>query len=108
MHSISFDPSRDAQEGVLIEEGDGVRINPEAWDPVESTPPPAAALSFPPTQSLVEIDGGTYSGEGAFSSGILRATAPAVVKYTLTFEEAGTYRYRCLVHPRMRGRVVVE
>ena len=107
-HSISFDPSRDAQLGILIEDGDGVRINPDAWDPVESSPPPAAALSFPPTQSLVEIDGGTYSGQGAFSSGILRATAPAVVKYTLTFEEAGTYRYRCLVHPRMRGRVVVE
>lgn len=108
MHSISFDPSRDAQEGVLIEDGEGVRINPDGWDPVESSPPPAAALSFPPTMPSVEIDGGSYPGEGAFSSGILRATAPAVVKYTLRFEGAGTYRYRCLVHPRMRGRVVVE
>lgn len=107
-HSISFDPSRNAQEGILIEDGDGVRINADAWDPVESTAVPAAAVSFPPQEPLVEIDGGTYSGEGAFSSGILRATAPAVVTYKLTFETAGTYRYRCLVHPRMRGRVVVE
>lgn len=107
-HSISFEPSRDAQEGILIEEGDGVRINPEAWDPVDSSPPPAAALAFPPTQSRLEIDGGTYSGDGAFSSGILRATAPAAVSYTLRFDEPGTYRYRCLVHPRMRGRVVVQ
>lgn len=107
-HTISFDPSRDAQEGILIEDDDGPRINPDAWDPVGSTSPSAAAVSFPPTQALVEVDGGTYSGQGFFSSGVLRATAPAVVSYELTLAKAGTYRYRCLVHPRMRGRLVVE
>jgi plastocyanin len=108
MHSISFDAPRDAQEGVLIEERDGVRINLDAWRPVESAPPPAAAVSFPPTAADVDVDGGVWSGEGSFSSGVLRATAPAEVTYKLTFANAGAYRYQCLVHSRMRGRVVVE
>lgn len=107
MHSISFEPERDAREGVLVEDGEGVRLNLDAWRPVRSRPPPAAALSFPPTLANVDVDGGSWSGEGSFSSGILRATPPASVKYSLRFTEPGTYRYFCLVHPPMRGTVEV-
>lgn len=107
MHSISFDPSRDAEEGIVIEDRDGVHLNLDAWRAVGSPSDPRA-FSFPPAEPALEIDGGTWSGEETFSSGVLRATAPATITYSLEFAEPGTYRYRCLVHPRMRGRIVVE
>lgn len=107
MHSISFEPSRDAEQGILVEEGGSVRINDDAWKAVSSPAQPAAAVSYLPSAEPVEVDGGSWSGEGSFSSGILRATPPGVVNYKLTFTSPGTYRYRCLVHTRMRGRVVV-
>ena len=106
-HSISFEPSRDAEEGILIEDDDGVHLNLDAWRAVSSVSDPRA-FSFPPAEPTLEINGGTWSGEGAFSSGVLRATAPATITYTLAFEDPGTFRYRCLVHPRMRGRVLVD
>lgn len=108
MHTIAFEPSRDAQEGILLEDRDGIHVNLDAWRAVSGPAPPAAAVAFPPTEPALDISGGMWSGEGSFSSGVLRATAPATISYTLTFTEAGTYRYRCLVHPRMRGRVAVE
>ncbi len=107
MHSISFGASRDAQEGILIDDPEGVRINLDAWRPVGSRAPPASAVSFLPTTAIVDIDGGSWSGEGEYSSGVLRATPPAQVTYTLRFPKPGSYRYQCLVHSRMRGRVVV-
>lgn len=106
-HSISFVPSRDAEQGILVEEGGLVRINDDAWRPVSSPPQPAAAVSALPPEQPVQLDGGSWSGEASFSSGIIRATPPAQVSYKLTFTNAGTYRYRCLVHTRMRGSVVV-
>ncbi len=107
MHSIAFNPSRKARDGILIEEGDGVRINEEAWEPVPSGQDPAA-LAFPPSAPNVEVDGGTWSGDGEFRSGLLRATPPATVDYSMKISKAGTYRYLCLVHPTMRGSVEVS
>lgn len=107
-HTISFNPTRDAREGILIEEGDGiVRLNSEAWAPAGSRPLPAAARSYPPKARKLAVDGGTWSGEGFFSSGVIRATPPAQITYTLRFAEPGTYRYVCLIHDSMRGRIEV-
>jgi plastocyanin len=108
MHSVSFGASRDAQDGILIEDRDGVRINLDAWRAVGSKPQPEAAVSYPPASGVVDVDGGAWSGEGEFSSGVLRASPPGVITYTLRFSKAGTYRYQCLIHQRMRGRVVVQ
>jgi plastocyanin len=107
MHSISFDPERQAREGVLLEDRDGVRVNLDAWRPVDSPAQPAAALAYPPTLAVASVDGGSWDGEGRFSSGILRATSPAKVLYTLRFTKAGTYNYLCVVHQPMRGTVRV-
>lgn len=107
MHSISFDPAREAQEGVLIEDGDGVRLNLDAWKAVGADPPPAAT-SGSARAAEIAVDGGSWDGDEPISSGVLRSTPPAAVTYSLAFTEPGTYSYRCLVHQRMRGRVVVE
>lgn len=109
MHSISFKPARRARDGILLQESGGqVKINVEAWKPVGSPQPPPEALAFPPPAEPVSIDGGTWSGEGSFSSGILRAVPPGKVIYTLSFAEPGTYSYVCLVHDQMRGRIEVR
>lgn len=107
-HSISFEPERRAREGILLEDDEGVRINVDAWRPVGSPAQPQAALAYPPTLAEVRVDGGSWGGEGSFSSGILRATPPAKVLYTLRFTEPGTYRYLCVVHQPMRGTVEVS
>jgi plastocyanin len=107
-HSISFGASRKAQDGILIADREGVRINLDAWLPVSSPRPPAGALAYPPVNARLMVDGGAWSGEGTHSSGILRSTPPTAVSYTLTFAKPGTYRYVCLVHQRMRGRIEVS
>lgn len=53
----------------------------------------------------VRFDGGTYDGEGFWSSGAI--DADPYVEYTMTITEPGTYRYACLVHPPMVGTVEV-
>jgi plastocyanin len=42
--------------------------------------------------------------DGTFDSGILDPGK----SYSFTFEEAGTFDYSCLVHPQMKGTIVVR
>jgi hypothetical protein len=58
------------------------------------------------TKPTYDIDGGTWDGSGFISSGLL-ASEP-YSRYTLRVSKAGTYKFACLVHPRMVGRLVVE
>ena len=107
-HSISFNPSRRASDGILVQERDGtVKINKEAWQPA-GVDVPVAATRYPPPRQRVEIDAGTWSGDGARSTGVLRAIPPLSVTYTLRFAKPGTYDYVCLVHNSMRGRIEVS
>lgn len=108
-HTISFRPSRDAKEGLVIDDdGGGVKVNEDAWTAVGSTKVPADVYRVPPTKKSFAIDGGTWSGEGEWSSGVIRATPPTKVTYTMRFSAPGTYAYSCLIHPSMRGKVIVE
>lgn len=108
MHSIAFKPDRDAKEGVLIEKDGEWRANPDAWKPVGGPAVPKSVFAYPPSTKADSIDGGTWDGEGTFSSGIIRATPPATVSYTLRFSKAETYKYQCLVHQAMRGTIQVR
>jgi plastocyanin len=65
-------------------------------------------LNYPPTATHVAVKGGSWDGEGTLSSGVLRASQPTVLTYELKFTKPGIYRYQCLVHRRMRGRVLVQ
>lgn len=54
----------------------------------------------------VAIDAGTWDGTGGMhSSGANWVTGDT---YTVRFSRAGTYRYACLIHPGMLGRVEVS
>lgn len=108
-HTISFRPPQRARDGILLQERSGeVRINLEAWKPVGSPAPPPTALQYPPPPEEVRIDAGEWSGEGTWSSGVIRAIPPGRVVYTLRFTQPGTYTYFCLVHDQMRGRIEVS
>lgn len=49
--------------------------------------------------------GSTYDGTGYVNSGTPDPSAPP---FTLTFTAPGSFDYLCLVHPQMKGRVVVQ
>jgi plastocyanin len=53
----------------------------------------------------VPFDGGTYDGEGFWSSGNI--DADPYIRYTMRISKPGTYRYACLIHPPMVGTVEV-
>lgn len=40
----------------------------------------------------------------AFDSGVIKPGK----KWSFTFEKAGTFKYRCKLHPRMKGTIKVE
>jgi plastocyanin len=42
--------------------------------------------------------------DGLFDSGVLDAGA----SFSFTFDEPGTYDYTCLIHPEMKGTIVVR
>jgi plastocyanin len=64
-----------------------------------SDPPPAPAALTP-----------TLHGNGFWNSGILDQdkTTPLPAANAVTFAAAGTYTYYCLIHPFMKGTVVVQ
>lgn len=109
MHSITFSPRRGQGDGILVRRDGRVRLNAAAWLPVNSPLPPPEAQAFrsPPSDRPTIIDGGEWDGQGSRSSGVLRSVAQQPVVYRLAFGRPGTYSYRCLIHPNMRGRVRV-
>lgn len=106
-HTISFGATGRANDGIIVHRNGSRVINLEAFRSRQSSALPSSALRYVPPKRDVAIDGGSWSGEGSFSSGVIRATPPADVTYTLRFTKPGEYRYVCLVHSRMRGRILV-
>jgi plastocyanin len=83
-------------------------------------PLPGTGTSGPPTlgfspQALYPSDApqvpydGTRHGDGFYNTGVLDgdAKSPQPQNATMTFSAPGTYQYICLVHPEMKGKVVV-
>lgn len=70
-------------------------LNPLVVFPTD--PPPA----LPPY-------GGTAHGNGFFSTGIIQGgTPPPPSMSAITFSKAGTYEFQCMIHPEMKGKVIV-
>jgi plastocyanin len=84
-------------------------------------PLPGTGKAGPPTLGLAsqgvypsEAPLGTYDGnnhgDGFLNSGVLDADpkSPLPNAVTVTFTTPGTYQYICLIHPDMKGTVVVQ
>jgi plastocyanin len=105
-HTISFGVPK--YFPILTFEKDGsVKRNPKL------DPPAGGAKKYnepeqtgPPGDEPVRFDGGSYDGDGFWSSGSM--AAEPYLEYTMRITEPGTYRYACLIHPPMVGTVVVS
>ena len=107
-HTISFNVPQDAV-GLLSKGADGtVSTNLKAFGPTGGPgqpPPPAPGSAAGPSPTVV--DAGTWDGKGFRSSGLFRPAPPALFAYKLTFTQAGTYPFRCVIHSDMEGTVKV-
>lgn len=106
-HTIAFNASEDAV-GVLVKAADGsVHFNPKGA-PASSPSPPLEYAVFPPTATEpITVDAGTFDGTGFKNSGIVGSIPPALISYKVEFTKAGSFEFRCLVHPDMKGKVNV-
>ena len=113
-HTISFKVPAEAA-ALLAQAEDGTwHLNAEAGVPVGGPgqpPPPEGEQELPteegPPPEPVNVDGGSWDGEGFRSSGLFLSFPPNLFSYSLTFTEPGEYQYVCIVHPEMTGVVNV-
>ena len=113
-HTIAFNAPEDARPWFLKADDGTVSSNKKTFAPANSPkippgPKPAGGdgggdRKGPPPQ--VKVDGGKYDGKAFLNSGIPLDESQLV--YTLAFTEAGTFTYKCLVHPDMEGTVKVS
>ncbi|MDP9021299.1 MAG: hypothetical protein M3N57_01070 [Actinomycetota bacterium] len=89
------EPAEPEGEGGSPAEGEGPPANGEAAPADVDGPPERPA---PPA-----VDAGRWDGQTFLSSGIFHEGT-----YSVTFTQPGSYRYACLIHPRMIGTVVVQ
>lgn len=103
-HTITFDVPRYFPPVQFLRDGT-VRLNPKL------DPPAGGAPKLPDEENVEKIDGGTYDGDGFWSSGLAGACpecgGPPYIEYTVRIAKPGTYKYACLLHPPMVGTVVV-
>jgi plastocyanin len=113
-HTISFNAPEDVASSILVKGGDGAyHANEKAAAPSGNWPPqppdqggPPPSDNAPPPPPKV-IDGGSFDGTGFHSTGLYLSFPPALTAFKVTFTKAGTYKYKCLIHPDMEGTVTV-
>ena len=117
-HTISFDVPKYFPIVEFLKDGT-VRINPKmepaAGDAVPFEPPDEGEGGPPPDgeggdgppdgDGIPRHDGGTFDGDGFWSSGLI--SADPYLEYTMRITKPGTYAYACLLHPPMVGRIKV-
>jgi plastocyanin len=105
-HSITFDVPEYFPIVEFLDDGT-VQDNADIW-PAAGGAPPLPTMEelreLEPGEPLV-IDGGTYDGDGFWSTGVL--WNDPYVEYTIRFSTPGTYPYACLIHPPMVGTLRV-
>ncbi|HWH34550.1 MAG TPA: hypothetical protein VNT56_04450 [Acidimicrobiales bacterium] len=102
-HTVSFNAPESAR--VLLNQGDdgGYHLNEETLAPAGfDAPPPPEEGGDGGDEPPPPVDAGTWDGTGFLSSGLAFGGV-----FTMSFSEAGTYEYVCLIHPDMEGTVRV-
>lgn len=100
IHTVSFGPAKFlAAVSKKTFQGNGLALDGEGVYPSD---PPAAG---PPPVTL------TAHGNGFVSSGALRdrgVPGPEPTSFTVSFPQAGTFSYICLIHTEMQGTITVS
>jgi plastocyanin len=109
-HNIAFG-ALDSDVGVLQKAADGsIHLSPKAGAPAGFVVPPQAGINIPPPDGAqpFTVDLGSWDGTGFRNTGIVQSLPPQdIVSLKLSFTRAGTFPYRCLIHPDMKGEVKV-
>jgi plastocyanin len=109
-HNLAFG-ALDSDVGVLQKAADGsIHLSPKAGAPAGFSVPPQAGINIPPPDTVqpFTVDLGSWDGTGFRNTGIVQSLPPQdIVSLKLTFTRAGTFPYRCLIHPDMKGEVKV-
>jgi plastocyanin len=77
-----------------------------AYPPLIIAGPGAQDVQVNPRVAFPAQPAPTYDGTGYFNSGLPQPGQP--FEWTLTFSRPGAFEYACMVHPFMKGFVVVE
>ncbi|MGI8426784.1 MAG: cupredoxin domain-containing protein [Actinomycetota bacterium] len=109
-HSVSFDVPPYFPIYSVKRDGQ-VSINPKIEEPAGGSPPLPEEPDGPPAEGApppkpLEIDGGTWDGNGYFSSGLFHGEGDAT--YSVRIGKPGKYNYACVIHPAMVGTIVVK
>lgn len=102
-HTIAFDAPENAKPpAVRILTTGETEIKADAVNESRSPDPPLGAPKTP-----VVLEAPPYE-DGFLSSGILYSPERGLITYVVRFSDPGSYRYECLLHPRMTGLVIVS
>ncbi len=102
-HTIAFDAPENAQPpAIRILSTGETELKADAVNESRSTDPPVGA----PKRRVV-VKAPAYD-DGFLSSGMLYSPRRGLIEFVISFSEPGSYRYQCLLHPRMTGLVIVS
>jgi plastocyanin len=105
-HALALGAS-DSDVGVLGTAPDGSVHLQKSAAPV-GFPVPPSLLEFPQPENGKPVTiKYTYPGSGFANTGIIGSLPPVFVTFQVKFPKAGTYGFRCLIHPDMKGEVKV-
>ena len=83
--------------------------NARAYNPVAVGSAGENVTYLPPNSNYTFSGTEAYVNSGLlFPQGQVPPGAPAIEKFTVTFEKPGTFGYACILHPWMTGNVVVR
>jgi plastocyanin len=69
----------------------------------------SSLAAFPSDPPPTLVADGSNHGNGFVNTGVIDgdAASPQATSSQVTFSKAGTYNYICLIHPDMKGSIVV-